>query len=97
MIHVIGMAATIGLLSAVADGFSTFTITTYHGQRAYRLFPTDLAPGAAADIAATAACDPLAVNDPGFAELTFSRWNDVPIPLAPPPSQVIPNVPLNHS
>lgn len=97
VINIVGMTATESLLSAVVDGFSTYTITTYGGQRAYRVPLTDLAPGATAYIAATATCDPLAINDPGVAVLTFSRWNDVPQPVAPPVAQIVPNVPGSRS
>lgn len=96
MIQIVGMAATVSLLSAVADGFSGYTITTYNGQRAYRLPLTDMASGATAYVAATAACQPLAVYDPGVVTLIFSQWNDVKASAAPPMSQMVPNLLGSH-
>jgi hypothetical protein len=91
IIRDIGITTTISMLSTVANGFSTFKITTYHGKRAYRLPVSGMAPGATAVVAATAGCEPLAVNDPGLVEVTFSRWNHVSVPVTPTPSQIVPN------
>jgi hypothetical protein len=52
------------------------------------VIPTGYAPGAYIIVSKTPECYPLEINDPGHFRLTFSQWNSVRAPAAPPKSKI---------
>lgn len=84
----VGGLAMVNTLVGMAMPRSGLTTTTYHGHPAYRWAPTGYPRGSYLIVSATPQCYPLKAVDPGHFVLTFSRWNRVPQPVAPPKSEI---------
>jgi len=84
----IGGLAMVNTLVGMGQSRSGLTPTTYRGQHAYRWAPIGYPRGSYLIVSATPQCYPLKAADPGHFVLTFSRWNSVPAPVAPPKSKI---------
>jgi hypothetical protein len=86
LLRSIGMTSTVKVLTSAGGAFTNLTRTSYQGQPALRAtLDTTYYPKAAYIVmSATPQCFPLLVVDPGHFLLTFTRWNGVPAPAAPP-------------
>lgn len=83
-----GMTQTETILENMAAAGPSMTSVAYHGQAAYRWSAPGYAAGSYIIVAATAQCYPLKVDVPGQFELTFSQWNQVPVPAKPAASKI---------
>jgi hypothetical protein len=83
-----GMASTESILQDMAAAGPSMTSVTYDGEAAYTWSPPDYAPGSAIIVGPLPQCLPLKVDVPGQFVLTFSQWNQVPTPVAPPRAKV---------
>jgi hypothetical protein len=89
MVRSIGVKWTLSTLTNMAnDLFSNPIHTTFHGQPALQMMADGYDPGAYIIVAATPECLPLEAVDPGHFKMTFSKWNSVPVPVAPPKSKI---------
>ena len=83
-----GFASTESILQDMAAAGPSMTSVTYDGQPAYTWSPPDYAAGSSIIVGPLPQCVPLKVDVPGQFVLTFSQWNQVPAPAAPPSSKV---------
>jgi len=89
LIRDMGPKWTLSTLTGMAnDLFSNPIHTTFHGQPALQMMAGGYDPGAYIIVTATPECLPLEAVDPGHFRLTFSKWNSVPTPAAPPKSEI---------
>jgi hypothetical protein len=90
LIRVVGAKSTLNYLTNMANDLLSNPIhTTFHGQPALQMMANGYDhPGAYIIVAATPECLPLEAVDPGLFRLTFSKWNSVPTPAAPPKSKI---------
>jgi hypothetical protein len=94
LIRTMGMKSTLNTLMQMADFFLSRPIhTNFHGQPALQAMASRYGRGAYVIVAATPEALPLEAVDPGHFKLTFSKWNGVPAPHAPPKSKIY-TVPL---
>jgi hypothetical protein len=83
-----GITGTLSDLQTMADDISGVTATTYQGRPAFRAVAPSFGHGAYIIVSAAAQCYLLFFVDPGQFELAFSQWNQVPVPVAPPPADI---------
>jgi len=83
-----GIGWTESVLQDMAAAGPTMTSVTYDGQAAYTWSPPDYAPGSYIIVGPLPQCLPLKVDVPGQFVLTFSQWNQVPTPVAPPRAKI---------
>jgi hypothetical protein len=90
LVRSIGVKSTFNALTNMAnDLFSNPIHTTFHGQPALQMMASGYdRPGAYIIVAATPEFLPLEAVDPGLFKMTFSKWNSVPVPVAPPKSKI---------
>jgi hypothetical protein len=89
LVRSMGVKSTLSILTGMAnDLFSNPIHTTFHGQPALRMMADGYDPGAYIIVTETPECLPLEAVDPGHFRLTFSKWNSVPAPTAPPKSKI---------
>jgi hypothetical protein len=87
LVRSMGWSSTISVLADMADAMSAPIHTTFHGQPALKS-TTGYDPGSYVIVAATPESLPLEAVDPGRFRLTFSDWNSVATPVAPPKSKI---------
>ncbi len=80
-----GFASTESILLHMAAGAGAMAPVTYAGQPAYTWPLPDYAAGSYIVVGPLPQCLPLKVDVPGQFVLTFSQWNQVPMPLRPRP------------
>jgi hypothetical protein len=89
LVRSMGVESTLNTLTDVANDLLSNPIrTTFHGQPALQMMADGYDPGAYIIVTATSDCLPLEAVDPGHFKLTFSKWNSVPVPVAPPKSKI---------
>jgi hypothetical protein len=89
LIRSVGATSTLNILLSMAQSLSKPTPTTFHGQPALKAMAPGYGPGAYVIVTATPQTLPLQAVDPGHFKLTFSQWNSVPAPAAPPKSKLV--------
>jgi hypothetical protein len=91
LVRSMGVKSTLNTLTGMANDLLSNPIhTTFHGQPALQMTADGYDPGAYIIVTATPECLPLEAVDPGHFKLTFSTWNSVPVPVAPPRSKMVP-------
>ena len=88
MVRSMGWKWTWNMLTQMADYVSKPVHTTFHGQPALQAKASGYDRGAYIIVTATPQTVPLEAVDPGHFKLTFSNWNSVPVPAAPPKSKM---------
>jgi hypothetical protein len=83
-----GFASTESILQHMTAGTGTMAPVTYAGQSAYIWSLPAYAAGSYIIVGPLPQCLPLKVDVPGQFVLTFSQWNQVTAPAAPPSSKV---------
>lgn len=88
LVRSVGWKWTWNTLMQLADYVSTPIRTTFHGQPALQSKASGYQHGAY--VVVTATPDPVLLEavDPHHFKMTFSQWNSVPIPAAPPKSKI---------
>jgi hypothetical protein len=88
LVRSVGVTSTLRTLLSMALKLEKPAATTYHGQPALLAKAPGYGRGAYVIFSATAQTYPLKADDPGHFDLTFSKWNSVPAPHAPPKSKI---------
>ena len=90
LVRSIGVKSTLNTLTNMANDLLSNPIhTTFHGQPVLQMIANGYdRPGAYIIVAANPESLPLEAVDPGLFRLTFSKWNSVPTPAAPPKSEI---------
>jgi hypothetical protein len=88
LVRSVGVTSTLRTLLSMALKLEKPAATTYHGQPALLAKAPGYGRGAYVIFSATAQTYRLKADDPGHFDLTFSKWNSVPAPHAPPKSKI---------
>jgi hypothetical protein len=89
LLQYIDMDAVLTSIEDAESSESSLTTVSLNGQRGYRWIPFAEVAGSYFIVSATPPYFPLKLNNPIYTTLTFSQWNAVPAPVAPPAAQVI--------
>jgi hypothetical protein len=89
LVRSMGVKPMLNTLEQMGNSFlSTPIHTTFHGQPALQEMTPGFDPGSYFIVAATPESLPLEAVDPHHFKLTFSEWNSVRVPAAPPKSKI---------